>query len=182
MLQDTDNTIRSESECWRSEATTSSNVSNGKVCRLCNKELIVGTNCKRGDRKTCSDCINKSKDAKSKKPNTLKCNKCNKYLDYELFTKINKNCKDCLDKAKELRNAKKGDSGNNSQSGSYNVDNYDIRSISIKELYTYLKQKYNVQEPLSDIIKDITSQELEKTGSETGSELDADYSETEETD
>jgi len=72
----------------------------------------------------------------------IKCFKCKleKPLDDYKIEKIYKSCKDCREKGNEKKKKK---------------------SISVKELYEYLKGKYEINETLKDVIEELKGDEVD---------------------
>ena len=109
-------------------SVTSSNSSSNNICRYCNVDLVVGTNTNRKEKKTCNDCLAKTKELKTEKPNTIKCNKCLLYKDNMEFYKILKNCVSCRSKTTKNRNKRNG----KQQEADYSAE---AANVTIKQIF-----------------------------------------------
>ena len=126
--------------------------SNGSTCLRCGVDLILGGNIQRSSERTCNSCVEKIKEFKTERPNTIKCNKCSFYKDNTEFYKILKNCIDCRTKQTK-RSREKNSFSNNSEYLQENVN------IGLKEIFQYLKTKYKFKDTLQQIIQEITETE-----------------------
>ena len=138
-----------------------------KLCRVCKEELKKGENVNRSDVKICNNCLTKEKkereESKIESEDKMKCNKCKKFYKREEFLKILKNCHKCREQT-----MKKGKKQNDNENGSEDNENVDeIIRVTAKQIFEYLKNKYNIEEEYDKVIEEINqSKESEEEETE----------------
>jgi hypothetical protein len=96
------------------------------------------------NKKFCSTCCNKDREARQPKPDMVCCSKCKQYKvagAYQSQRKF-KNCSTCRKKTTSTRARNKS---------STPLEKKDSNTIQIEKLYSYLLEKYNIEESVQDI-------------------------------